>query len=67
MTGDDEPSTPIPTGPFFSNRGPREGLILYGGAPVMGVLQRFSLALHTVEEPRGPASIPPQRGGPVRV
>ena len=29
---------PIPTGPFYANWGPRDGLIVFGGAPVMGVL-----------------------------
>jgi hypothetical protein len=38
MASDDGPSAPIPAGPFFSNYGPRDGLILYGEAPVMGVL-----------------------------
>src|SRR4051794_23452323 len=33
-----EPIPPEPSGPFFSNYGPRDGLIMYGGAPVMGVL-----------------------------
>lgn len=28
---------PEPPGPFYSNVGPREGLIMFGDAPVMGV------------------------------
>jgi hypothetical protein len=35
---DDELPIPPPSGPFYSNYGPRDGLIPYGGAPVMGVL-----------------------------
>lgn len=30
--------TPEPAGPFFSNFGPRDGYIMQGQAPVMGVL-----------------------------
>ncbi|SIO38615.1 hypothetical protein SAMN05444166_4282 [Singulisphaera sp. GP187] len=38
MTADDEPITPESPGPFFSNYGPRDGLIMRGDAPGMGVL-----------------------------
>jgi hypothetical protein len=38
MSDADEPIAPEPTGPFYSNYGPLDGLILYSKAPVMGVL-----------------------------
>ncbi|WP_216821133.1 hypothetical protein [Singulisphaera sp. GP187] len=39
MSNDDDP-TPPPSCPFYANYGPRDGLILRGGVPVMGVLDR---------------------------
>ena len=33
-----EPAKPIPSSPLHANCGPRDGLIMLGGAPVMGVL-----------------------------
>src|SRR5262245_33559982 len=36
--GDDSDDGPEPSGPFYSNYGPRDGDVLYGTAPVMGVL-----------------------------
>ena len=38
MSEDDDSIIPEPSGPFFSNYGPRAGPILFGSAPVMGVL-----------------------------
>lgn len=34
----DQAEDPEPAGPWFSNIGPRDGLIMAGEAPVMGVL-----------------------------
>ena len=38
MPIDDEPIPLEPPGAFYSNVGPRDGLIMFGEAPVMGVL-----------------------------
>ncbi|AGA28460.1 hypothetical protein [Singulisphaera acidiphila] len=35
---DDEPSSPISRGPFFSNEGPDDGLVMLGKAPFLEVL-----------------------------
>ena len=63
MTADDEPTTPEPTGPFYSNYGPRDGLILRGDAPVMGVLDGQGAVIGiawlagSIPSRRGPAQL----------
>jgi len=47
MSDDAEPTTPEPAGPFYSNYGPRDGLILRGDAPVMGVLDGQGAVMRT--------------------
>lgn len=63
MTADDEPITPEPPGPFYSNYGPRDGLILRGDAPVMGVLDGQGAVVGiawlagSIPSKRGPAQL----------
>jgi hypothetical protein len=51
------------SGPFYSNYGPRDGLILFGGAPVMGVLDEKGAVVGiawlagSIPSRRGPAQL----------
>jgi hypothetical protein len=63
MTNDAEPIASEPIGPFFSNYGSRDGLILRGDAPVMGVLDAVGRVVgiawlaESIPSRRGPAQL----------